>query len=228
MGEVPQFGFFDRERPTEYRKHNLPHWFQSGVAMFVTFRLLDSLPSEVMLRMRQEFLVWIKSMHLSEILTEGFFQAKTPAFEAAMELLSPRDRKRVVKRYGQLFNFELDRCHGACPLKDPDVAKIMADHMLHFDGKRYDLDSLVVMPNHIHAILQFRPGYVLKGLSQSWLRLSARRINAHLKQTGALWRPEPFDHLIRSAEQFERLRIYIRENPEMAGLQAGEFLYYTR
>lgn len=228
MGEVPQFGFFDRERPTEFRKHNLPHWFQSGVAMFVTFRLLDSLPVEVVLKMRQDFLAWIKSMQLSETLVEGFFKAKSPAFEAAMEALPPSVRKRVVKRFGQLFNLQLDQCHGACPLRDPVVAKMMAGHILHFDGKRYDLDCFVVMPNHIHAILQFRAGHVLKGLSQSWLRLSARRINAHLKQTGALWRPEPFDHLIRSAKQFESLRVYIQKNPEMAGLKDGEFLYYSR
>lgn len=228
MEEIPKFGFFDRDRPTEYRRHNLPHWFQSGVAMFVTFRLVDSLPADVMSKMRQEFCDWIKAKRLPAILVEGFFQPKTSAFERAMEALPASERKQLVKRFGQLFHLSLDQCHGACPLRDPDVAEIMADHMLHYDGKRYDLDSFIVMPNHVHAILQFRPGHVLKELSQSWLRLSARRINAHLEQSGPLWRSEPFDHLIRSLKQFERLRAYIRENPEKARLKEGEYFYYTR
>lgn len=228
MDEIPPFGFFDHERPTEYRKHNLPHWFQSGVAMFVTFRLVDSLPADVVSKMRQDLSDWITAKQLPTILVEGFFQAKTSAFETAMEALPTRERKQLVKRYGQLLHLNLDQCHGACPLRDPVVAKMMAEHMLYYNGKRYDLDSFIVMPNHVHAILQFRPGYVLKGLSQSWLRLSARRINAHLGQSGPLWRSEPFDHLIRSAVQFERLRVYIRENPKTAQLKMGEYYYYSR
>jgi putative transposase len=39
---------------------------------------------------------------------------------------------------------------------------------------------------------------------------------------------DAFDHLVRSPEEFERLRRYIAENPATAGLSPGEYLCYTK
>ena len=38
---------------------NLPHWFQVGAATFITFRLRDSLPKEVIHRWYRELIEWI-------------------------------------------------------------------------------------------------------------------------------------------------------------------------
>ncbi len=41
-----------------------------------------------------------------------------------------------------------------------------------------------------------------------------------------VWQPEPFDHIIRSADQFRYLRGYIADNPKKANLPIGEYLYW--
>jgi len=81
---------------------------------------------------------------------------------------------------------------------------------------------------HVHVLVQFRPGYDLATIIQSWMRYTARVINAQIGRTGVLWQPEPFDHIIRSAEQFEYLHRYIAENPKKATLEMGQSLYWQR
>jgi REP element-mobilizing transposase RayT len=61
-------------------------------------------------------------------------------------------------------------------LRDRTNARIVGDALQHFDGVRYDLDSFVVMPNHVHLLVQFRATFTLKAQSESWLRYSARKI----------------------------------------------------
>jgi REP element-mobilizing transposase RayT len=93
---------------------------------------------------------------------------------------------------------------------------------------KYDLDRFVVMPNHVHVIVQFRPGSTLKKVRQSWLRYTARKINQATGGSDVFWQGEPFDHIIRSAEQFEYLQRYIAEIPRKANLSPGEYLYCER
>jgi hypothetical protein len=45
----------------------------------------------------------------------------------------------------------LDQGYGRAFLKDTEVAKIVQDSLLKFDGVRYNLFSWVVMPNHTHS-----------------------------------------------------------------------------
>ena len=99
---------------------------------------------------------------------------------------------------------------------------------MFYDGKKYDLDRFVVMPNHVHAIVQFRNGGSLQSVSQSWMRYSGRQMNAEMGRKGAFWQPECFDHIIRNVNQFEYLQGYVAENPVKAKLKDGEFLYWQR
>ena len=57
--------FFDPRGDIEKTAHKLPHWQQGEVAIFVTFRLADSLPSELLddlLRARDAFLTEAESL----------------------------------------------------------------------------------------------------------------------------------------------------------------------
>lgn len=128
----------------------------------------------------------------------------------------------------RLWHYALDSCQGECVLRRHDISTIVAETLLFFNSERYHLDSFVVMPNHIHLLVQFIPPTTIRSQTTSWLRFSATKINKRLGKKGAFWRPEPFDHLVRSAEQFEYLRRYIRENPMRANLREGEFLYWSR
>lgn len=218
----------DRRAEIEITERNLPHWFQSGTAAFVTFRLADSLPRQVILRMAEELREWLKVRSLPLSLTESLLGSVGFDLQPIINQMDASQQRAFRKMTNQLIHRSLDNCYGSCLLKNPEVAGIVADSIKRFDGEKYDLDSWVIMPNHVHVIVQFRHENGLHTIGQSWMRYTARKINERFGQKGVLWQPEPFDHAIRSAEHFEYFQRYIFENPIKAKLTHGEFLYWRR
>jgi putative transposase len=49
----------------------------------------------------------------------------------------------------------LDAGHGAGVLRRPELSAIVADSVLHADGRDYVDSDFVVMPNHVHVLVQF-------------------------------------------------------------------------
>jgi len=224
----PIFRPLDRERDIDVRERNLPHWFQPGAAIFVTFRTIDSLPKEVVLRMQRELEEWLRIRDLPVELAMSAITQRRPDHDMLFKSLEPRNRGEFQRLVNRLFHWSLDECHGRCPLRQREIAEIVANVILHDDGTKFDLDRFVVMPNHVHAIVQFRAGFDLSVIGQSWMRYSARQINQRLGLTGALWETEPFDHIIRSEEQFVWVQEYIADNPRKAHLPEGEFVLWMR
>ncbi|MBL8819108.1 MAG: transposase [Planctomyces sp.] len=218
----------DRSREVDVSYRNLPHWFQAGAAIFVTFRTVDSMPKEVVLRMQRELQDWLRFRNLPEQLAISSVEQKQPNHEELLQSLNSEDRGEFRRLLNRLFQGALDECHGRCLLQQPELAQIVATAIRHDDGVKFDLDRFLVMPNHVHAIVQFYSGFDLSVVGQSWMRYSARLINAQIGDSGAFWQAEPFDHIIRSAEQFLWLQRYIADNPLKAGLRPGEFLLWTR
>ena len=101
----------------------------------------------------------------------------------------------------------MDSCQGQCLLKRPELAKIVADALLYFDGQRYRLGDFVVMPNHVHLLAAFSTAEALEAQCDSWLHFTAFQINRAIGEKGKFWQQEPFDHLVRSPEQYEYLRM---------------------
>jgi hypothetical protein len=66
-----------------------------------------------------------------------------------------RDDDRA--RWAKMDQF-LDASHGACWLRDSAVAAVVAHALKHFDGTRYRLLAWIIMPNHVHAVLQPHAG----------------------------------------------------------------------
>ena len=222
------FNALDREADIDVSERNLPHWFQVGSAIFVTFRTADSLPKDVFLRMTAELRDWLNRNELPNELADSMFAAESSDREQLLDQLTIIQRREFKMLCDQLFHRSLDECHGACLFKEQKNAKVVSDAILKFDGERYDLDSLVIMPNHAHAIVQFREGFDLDTIGQSWMRFTARVINKQIGRRGVLWQPEPFDHIIRSPEQFSYLHRYIADNPKKANLQKGEYIHWER
>ena len=82
-----------------------------------------------------------------------------------------------------------------------------------------DLDPLrptrnLVMPNHVHALVQPLENHSLDLILHSWKSFSANQINKMSGSRGRLWHPESFDHIVRSAAQLKRFEKYIRDNPK--------------
>ena len=77
---------------------------------------------------------------------------------------------------------------------------------------------LVVMPNHIHAVIQLGDNQPLSRLTQSLKSFTARRINEFLGRNGPLWQAAYHDHGIRHDESLNAIIRYCYENPVRSGL----------
>jgi REP element-mobilizing transposase RayT len=85
-------------------------------------------------------------------------------------------------------------------------------------GRRfYELHAWVVMPNHVHAILE--PHTAMPTIMR-WLKGRTGRVaNQILSRTGTpFWQDESFDHWVRSAEELQDLIEYVENNPVKAGM----------
>ena len=107
---------------------------------------------------------------------------------------------------------------GSCVLRQPEIAEIVQNALLHFEGERYHLAAWCVMPNHVHVVVQPLPGYKLEDILHSWKSFTATKINRQLGRKGAFWERESFDHLIRTPEYREQFVYYTEHNPVAAGL----------
>lgn len=85
------------------------------------------------------------------------------------------------------------------------------------------VERFVIMPNHVHVLIQMRPPLLMREQLRETLRFTARKINRLLGRSGSLWRSEPFDHVVRSEVQFEYLQQYIACNPSNARLSESEY-----
>ncbi|HJR74323.1 MAG TPA: transposase [Luteimonas sp.] len=77
----------------------------------------------------------------------------------------------------------------------------------------------VVMPDHIHWLLQLRSDH-LKICLQRFKSRSARAINIALGRDGTVWQPGFYDHYLRSDEDLRKQAQYIVQNPVRAGIAA--------
>lgn len=112
----------------------------------------------------------------------------------------------------------LDSGRGACALKDPHAARIVKDALLYLDGQRYRLLAWVVMPNHVHVLIEILEGHSLSRVLQSWKVRTARECNRMFDTTGRFWEPEYYDRYIRNERHLQNAILYIHSNPVVAGL----------
>ncbi len=130
-----------------------------------------------------------------------------------------KKRMSAGQRYS-LVDRELGKARfGPVWLAEPRVARCIVEvlgrgqHELHF----FELHAFAVMPNHVHVLLS--PYLPLVRITRGIKRAAASRANELLGRTGQrFWQEESFDHWIRSASEFERVKQYIEWNPVKAGL----------
>ena len=134
--------------------------------MFITFRTADSMPKEVSIRWQRELEHCLTANQLPLALAASTAVKKTMRHDDMIEKMSAAQRREFKKLSDRFFQRSLDNCHGKCLLKRAELAEIVGNAMLFYNEEKYDLDRFVVMPNHVHAIVQFR-------MAQAWA-LSAK------------------------------------------------------
>jgi putative nucleotidyltransferase with HDIG domain len=183
-------------------RRRLPHWEQDSRIYFVTFRLADSIAQEKLSQWQEELENWRK-------------QQDEP------------DSEKIASEQSRLYHERqqewLDKGCGSCILKNLEIAEIVEQTLLHFDGERYRLGSYVIMPNHVHLIVEPLDRQPLSSIMQSWKGYSAREINKVTGSKGTLWMDESFDHIIRNEASLEKFTAYIIQNPVKAHLAPTDF-----
>ena len=190
-----------------YYRRNLPHYQPASSTLFVTCRLAGSLPQEVVARLRQE--------------TE-FVKAQLD--KLGDDALRAEEQYAAYRRAFGRFDRALDQANiGPTWLKEQAIARLVVDALHHRDGKQYELIAFCVMPNHLHIVftpLQAESGepVALETIMHSYKRYTAQQTNKVLQRSGEFWQHESYDHVVRDADELERIVAYVANNPVKAGL----------
>lgn len=132
------------------------------------------------------------------------------------EKIRARDEDEAEKR--RRLEAMIDAGRGGCVLRGAEMATIVEHSLKHFDGERYRLICWVIMPNHVHVVIEQIDGHSLSDIIRSWKSFSAKEINKVRNTSGPVWAPDYFDRFIRNRKHFSNAVAYVECNPVTAGL----------
>jgi putative transposase len=203
--EVEELQFFNPYGDIRHTSNRLPHWQQSGAAYFVTFRLADAVPANLLSQWETEREIWLR-LH--------------------PELWSRDVEDEYHRRFSSAIERWLDAGHGSCILRKREHGEFVAKALQHFDGERCIQIAWVIMPNHVHTLFVQNGDWPLERLVHSWKLFTARQINRQTGRSGSLWQRDYFDRLVRGQKHFANCVRYIRRNPGRARLRPGGYVLY--
>ena len=190
----------------DYRRH-LPHIQPPGASLFVTFRLVGSIPNVFLEELRKE------AIHID-------FLLNCIVDKRDRVLRAEREHKRLFARWDDYLDATTDGPHW---LKEPEVAQLVCKSLHYRDGDVYDLDTFCIMSNHGHLLftpLEEGNGryHSLSSIMHSLKIYTALNANNILGREGQFWQHESYDHFVRNEKERKRIRQYILNNPVKAGL----------
>ncbi len=202
---------------THYLANALPHILPIGATFFVTFRLHDSLPKNMLDTFKER-----RDKRISEL------KQKQP--EGFADLI-----RIEQKKYFKLFDEALEKVnHGPTWLKQPAIATEIIKQIEKYDGKWYDLLAYCVMSNHVHIIIDTRTQLATSPVEYeislaNYIQVdkimkrikgaSARYSNLTLNRTGQpFWQRDYFDYFPRNQKELGRIINYVLNNPVKAGI----------
>lgn len=194
-----------------YYERYLPHIQPYGATLFVTFRLVGSVPRAVMDALRDE-------------LRTAQRQINTIADNALRQKQHYEEQRRSFGRYDAYLDKASNEPYW---LREPAVARCVIEAMHYRDGKVYELIAYCVMANHVHMV--FKPleqvnsdgmvtPYPLQTIMHSLKLYTAKECNKLLERSGQFWQHESYDHYARSSAELQRIVRYTLNNPVKAGL----------
>src|SRR6185503_18074979 len=143
-------------------------------------------------------------------LQDAFPVARRPELEAILKEHDESTRRRKLEAW-------LDRGYGQSWLRRREVAELVEKILLEADGSDYRMQAWIVMPNHVHLVVDVWDVPLVK-LSNKWKGRSSREANELLGRRGAFWQEDYYDTLIRDEAHLKRAIRYIEQNPTKAFL----------
>lgn len=138
-------------------------------------------------------------------------QEKLAELEREKERIDDVTRRKRIEAW-------LDTGYGACFLSQPKVGAVVENAFKFFHGQRYWLHAWVVMPNHVHVLIELMAEPTLKEILHSWKSYTAHEVNKTLGRRGKFWEDDYWDRYIRNQAHFDNARDYIHQNPVKASL----------
>jgi REP element-mobilizing transposase RayT len=93
------------------------------------------------------------------------------------------------------------------------------------EQSRVETLCFVIMPDHLHWLVQLREDVSLEVIMQSVKSVSSHKINAFFGNRGSIWQRGYHDHALRREEDIKALARYVIANPVRTGL-AGSVMEY--
>jgi putative transposase len=153
-------------------------------------------------------------------LADSLPQTELKQLEKKLQLL-PEVRRDMERRKG--IEQWLDSGLGCCALRHAEAAAYVQKSLLHFDGDRYRLIAWVIMPNHVHVLID--PAEPISKSIQGWKSFTARwllenneRLGLGIPDPHHVWMREYWDRFIRDDDHARATIDYIHRNPVKAGL----------
>jgi REP element-mobilizing transposase RayT len=104
---------------------------------------------------------------------------------------------------------------------DPILGAMVIDELRRSDrANETRTFAFVVMPDHLHWLLELRDRQSLSSVVKRVKGGSAIRINQRRGQSGSIWQPGFYEREVRKEESLESIGDYIIHNPVRAGLVA--------
>jgi putative transposase len=143
-------------------------------------------------------------------LHDAFPVTRRAELEAVLKEADDSTKRRKVEAW-------LDRGRGECWLRRREVAEIVGQVLLGADGQDYRMQAWVVMPNHVHLVVEVRDVPLTK-LIHGWKGKSSREVNKALNRAGSFWQEDYYDTVIRDEAHLKRAIRYTEQNPVKAFL----------
>ena len=202
----PHFKGFDPNGIVTSYQRNLPHWRQPGATYFVTFRLDDSIPQNVL-------------DYLARLRAEYQLRSHEPAGRSL--------REEYERHARTILENSLDEGHGACVLQDEKNIQIVKGRLDHGLGTQHFIGCAVVMPNHVPLIMKPFEGFELEDILGQIKGYSAIKINRRIGSRGTLWQDESYDRIIRDEEHLYRVIQYIGRNTAKIGHPSPDSIHWV-
>jgi len=207
------FRFYDQSKQSTLWRGNLPHLEQNSVCYFVTFMAKDAMPKEAKESWRKRRSHWLRKNGLREGMTR----------EEILNRLPYERRRRFDRMLSAEYNRSLDKGAGVCHLRKREVRIHVVNALSYHANRTCFMADYVIMPNHVHVLIQPFADQSLCALLGSIRSYSSRMMNQAEGRSGPFWAKEPFDHIVRSRHFFDRYQRYIQANPARARLSSGMY-----
>ncbi|WP_293092513.1 transposase [Moorena sp. SIOASIH] len=104
-----------------------------------------------------------------------------------------------------------------------EARQVVLDSCLFFNNQRYKTYAVVIMPDHVHWLIQPLPKFdqeywTLASIIHSIKSYSSKQVAKVMNHIGIVWQDERYDRIMRDEREFLETWNYIRENPVKANL----------